>query len=625
MMGKEEKVIDFLLNQTAAVRIEAVCAACQVSRRSVYNYLEKLKKDPHYQVMTGKEGIVLRRDRAQGEQMQIPQGYARRRSYIFRKGLIAQQTLNFESLLSCFAISEATLHGDILQIRKEIRRFSVRLVSKNKDLFFTGTYQNLKKLTQYVIYTENGENSSLLSADTLAEVFPMIDVHFVREAITQGLQSNNLFMDEYSLTNLLLHVVISLNQELNGIVPDQAPIAYEQRKIVEQLCAPIEQRYSFTFSDSTKQQFSLILMTRVRKESETIRSSLKNEESLEIVDEIFQRLHENYNLDMKSSLLKNSFCLHIDSLISRLKNGIVIQNPLHNLIKSTSPITYDLAIYAANIVSLRTNYRLSENEIAYIALHLGTRLEEIRSARSRLKVIIVCPEYYIYNSNLKKLASIYNEDLYIQDVYTSFDDVIEVEEIDFCICTVLPTRNVGSLRLLRITPFLSKGDRELITETIAYVKKQKRTEKNKGAVASLFREGLFFHGIQFDTKEEAIHFLCERLQEEDCVSADFEEAIRYRENIAPTDFPLIAIPHPVDYSAHQTVISVSLLKRPLRWHRHNVSIIFMIAMNNNDFDVFEDIFSSLITTIDDGEKVNRLLASSDHADFVKQLVDMLYD
>ena len=80
MMGKEEKVIDFLLNQTAAVRIEAVCAACQVSRRSVYNYLEKLKKDPHYQVMTGKEGIVLRRDRAQGEQMQIPQGYARRRS-----------------------------------------------------------------------------------------------------------------------------------------------------------------------------------------------------------------------------------------------------------------------------------------------------------------------------------------------------------------------------------------------------------------------------------------------------------------------------------------------------------------------------------------------------------------
>lgn len=89
-------------------------------------------------------------------------------------------------------------------------------------------------------------------------------------------------------------------------------------------------------------------------------------------------------------------------------------------------------------------------------------------------------------------------------------------------------------------------------------------------------------------------------------------------------FDLIAIPHPVDYHANKTVISVSLLKKPIHWSKSDISIIFMIVMNNNDFVVFEDIFSSLIELTSDNEKVHKLLQSKDYNDFVKKLVDMLY-
>lgn len=623
MTSKEEKVVNYLLCQTGSVKIETICANCQVSKRSVYNYLDKLKNDPSFVLEQNKTGIILKKV-DQGEIVKKPESYEERRDFIFRKGLIMQRALSTERLLDYFSISEATLHAHIVQIRKEIRRFGIKLISKNGELFFAGNYHNLKKLTQYVIYRENCENSSLLSVDTLAEVFPMIDVRFVKDAINSALQKNNLFMDEYSLINLLLHITISLNQEVNGIIPRGGVDDFNHKDIIEEICAPIEEKYKFEFSNTSKQQFALILATRVRNEDSSIYSSLKNKESIDIVDEIFQKLYENYNLDMNTASLKNSFCLHIDSLISRLKNNIIIKNPLHNLIKTTSPITYDLAIYAANIINSRTGYTLSENEIAYIALHLGTRLEEIRSARSRLQAAIVCPEYYMYNSNLQKLSQVFNEELYVKNVYTSFDDVEEDETIDLFICTVLPTKRNYEKRIVLVTPFLSHEDRKKISEKISAVKKQKRIKKNKDMAESLFMKELFFNDIEFKDKEEAIDFITKKLIQFDYVSNDFKEAIINRKHVAPTDFNQIAIPHPVDYNAKKTVISVALLKKPLFWSKNRVSIIFMIAMNNNDFVVFEDVFSSLIEITNDNDKVERLVSSRNYEDFMRKLVEMIY-
>ena len=51
MTSKEEKVVNYLLCQTGSVKIETICANCQVSKRSVYNYLDKLKNDPSFVVL----------------------------------------------------------------------------------------------------------------------------------------------------------------------------------------------------------------------------------------------------------------------------------------------------------------------------------------------------------------------------------------------------------------------------------------------------------------------------------------------------------------------------------------------------------------------------------------------
>ena len=623
MANKEEKMINYLLQTSDFVSIDKISADCLISKRTVYNYLQKLKDDPRFTIEKKKNAVYLTAKNNEKFVSKTPEDYQQRKRWIFRKGLIMQKELNIEKLLNFFGISEATFHSDIINIRKEISKFHVRLVTKKGKLMFVGNYHDLKKLTQHVIYQENNETHSLLSTENLTEIFPNLDVQFVKNTITNELQKSNYFMDEYSVVNLLLHILISTNQELNGIVPVTAIKTLNINEVIARICSAIEEKYHFTFSDSAKQQFSLIMETRTRNDDTFDTTAIKHEMTLPLVNEIFQKLLASYNIDINESVFKRSFALHIDSMLSRLESGVVVNNPLFSIIKQSSPITYDLAIFATNIISNQTGYQISESEIAYIALHIGTKIEEIRTIRTRLRAAIVCPEYYMYNSNLRKIIEIYKDDLYITDVYTSFDDVEKVDDLDLIICTVVSSRPITKVRLLKVSLFLTSSDRKDITDTISAIKKQNRIDRSKASVSSLFKKELFFADVSFNDRNEAIEFMSNQLYVHDYVPEDYKKAVLYREDIAPTDFNLIAIPHPVECSAKQTVITVCLLNKQLLWSRSNVSIIFMMGINNKDFEMFEDILSSLKGITEDNNKIKSLLSCKEYDAFINKFIELI--
>ena len=88
---------------------------------------------------------------------------------------------------------------------------------------------------------------------------------------------------------------------------------------------------------------------------------------------------------------------------------------------------------------------------------------------------------------------------------------------------------------------------------------------------------------------------------------------------------MVAIPHPAEYSANKTVISVCILNEPLLWGKNYVSIIMMIAVNGKDFTIFEDLFSALTMITTDNSKIKELLSNKTYKDFVNSLIKMLYE
>lgn len=619
MQSKLSNVIDYLLKCSDYVPAERIISDCNISERTFYNYLKSLKEDNDYIVDTTSKGIKLIKKQS-AMVINIPQDYEERKTFIYRKGLISHQSLVYSKLIDYFGISESTLHNEIIKIRNEIRKFHVRLVLKDDELIFVGNYHNLKKLTQNIIYKENNQNQSMLSISKLQEIFPELDVDFALSSITNELTESNYFMDEYSILNLLLHILISLNQEIDGIVPINIDENVENDVLINKICKPLEDKYDFKFSNNAKRRFSLILNSRIKK-NESDESLFKNKETAKLSQDIFDNLYASYNLDMNVSDLKTSFMLHIDSLISRLKNNVTLNNPLLSVIKQSSPITYDIAVNTANMIKNKTNYSISESEIAYIALHIGTRIEEIKSARTRLNVVMVCPEYYGYNSGLNKIIEIYNDDLYVSNVLMSFDELekVNLDIVDLIICTSSPNRSINNVRVLKISSFLTSNDRKEIGQTIIDIKKENMLERNKNSIYSLFQKNLFFSNMNFSNKEAVLDFLSDNLLRYNLVSDDYKDAVKYREEIAPTDFNMIAIPHPAEYSAQKTVISVCILDKPINWGRSEVSIIMMIAVNAIDFNAFDDMLSAITQIAIDSTKVKELRKQKTYEDFIGKL------
>lgn len=625
MANKETLVINYLLAKQSEVSIDQIMTDCGVSKRSVYNYLSNIKGNPDFQLHNTKTGIRVIYKTGNKLIPKVPETYEERRNFIYRKGLILQRSLSINDLLNYFHISESTFHSEIIKIRNEIRQHHVRLKEKNGILEFSGNPRDLKKLTQDIIYQESDSNHSLLTVDKLSEIFPNLDVKTIKGIIQEEFNKSNYFMDEYSIVNFLMHVLIALNQDLNGHEEQDIEDVISVKPTVTNICQRIENIYPIQFSSSAKNQFSLLLSTRGDHRPATNKSGiiLKNANTGDIAEKIFETLYSNFNFDMNVSELKYPFVLHLDSLLTRLKSGVSLYNPLLSIIKQSSPITYDLAVCASNVITKETNYQPTESEIAYIALHLGTRIEEIKAARTKLNAIIVCPEYFAYGSRLSKIIDLYNDDLYVSDVFSSYDEILSLEDIDLIICTVMPSSPITGCYILRISSFLTSEDRKQISETIEKIKYQNIYNRNIKSITSIFQKELFYTRISFERRDDAIHFMSNRLYQHGYVSEDYESAILYRENVAPTDFNMIAIPHPAEYNAHQTVISVATLSKQLHWNNSNVSIIMMIAVSSKDFNLFDDVFSSLVEIAQSNETIRKLSEANDYDDFIEKLCDVL--
>ena len=622
MANRVDVVIGYLLNQADYIKVDKIISDCKISRRTFYNYLKDIKNDNQYVAESNENGIRLTSKNTKLSRKR-PEDYEGRKTFILRKGLIRGEKLYVSYLLDYFAISDSTFHSDLIKLRREISKFHVRLISKDDELMFSGNYHDLKKLTQHIIYSESNSSQSLLSTDRLQEIFPNLDVEFVLDSIRNVLSELNYFMDEYSIINLCLHILISLNQEVNGVLPIRNSDENKASEEINRICSPIEEKYNFHFSNNAKNQFSMILATRI-KDNNSLNNDFNNKETLELSSDIFDSLMSNYNLDMNDTSLKYSFMLHLDSLLTRIKNNVNLNNPLLSTIKQSSPITYDVAVTIAGIIRKYTHYTISESEIAYIALHIGTRIEELKSIRNKLNVIIISPEYYNYNSGLKKIGQLFSEDLYISNVYTSYDRLNNLDEADLIISTV-PYASNTSIRMLKISNFLTGEDRNNISNVIQDIKKQKNMDRSKRTINSLFKRDLFFSNKEFASKNEAIDFLSDNLYKNGYVSKDYKQSINKREEIAPTDFNMIAIPHPAEYSANETVISVCLLNKPLNWGRNDVSIIMMISVSNKDFETFDDIFTSITQLAMEPSKLKLLAKQSNYDDFIKTFLSILYE
>jgi len=330
-------------------------------------------------------------------------------------------------------------------------------------------------------------------------------------------------------------------------------------------------------------------------------------------------LRNNYYIVIEDSEFLVRFTLHIKNLLMRLENQFVSKNPLTSTIKINCPSIFDCAVHVSYTIKEETGFTMNDDEIAYVAFHLGYALEMQKQANSKITCSILFPFYYNYNVQLtEQLTNHFGEDLLVQHVVTN-ERELTVLNSDLIISAV-QLNSVPKMPFVIINPIFSIMDKTKVANKINEIKEVKRKESFKKNLLAMMDEQLFQLVHSAGKKEETLTFMSEMMEQRGLVDTSFLTNVKEREAMSSTAFGRIAIPHTIKMDSKRTGMFVLINNKGIEWEDSTVNLVLLLSVKKDDNRLYHDVFDSLASILTEEGNVSQILTAENYQSFVDLLV-----
>lgn len=395
---RQKHLIKYMLeNQNSYIPVNKLAKLLNVSSKTIYRELNVLEKITHLKIIK-KQGLGITIEFNDNNFLKIINddinSLSKRRYDIYYDLLIKSPKYTSISTLSDkYFVSNSSIVNDIKFIQKNLLNNSLKLEKTNNGTRIIGTEENIRNSINNLItiFKDTHNDSSRINNETyqkLVEKFSKENVIIVEQAI-KNLENQLLYnLGEIYYINLITHILISINRLQNGNFISTKYSKFDENKnsyilsLINDLVSFLEQHFKIQINENEKEHLYNYINSLGRAE-------INNNIFINKIDDIDEFINimknKGYNLQ-KDSYIFNSFYLHTESMINRIKYNISISNPLLSEIKKTYRKTFN--DISNNIKLLNDNNILkkaNDNEIAYLTIYFQTVVEQkIKNA------IIVC-------------------------------------------------------------------------------------------------------------------------------------------------------------------------------------------------------------------------------------------
>ncbi len=608
----------------------------KVSVRTVKNYVSELNSEfpgiiqssnNGYRIDTHIAGMALKETRKS-----IPQTSRERCAYIINKIIRCErnsQELSSYDLCEELFISPTTLRSVFPRIRKLLSEFDLILTVSGEKLLIEGSERNKRKVLSHLIYKEANEN--FVNLDTIQRAFPEINILLIRDTVLDVLSENQYFINDYSLSNFVLHIAITIDRIRSGSytsidndVESNVEVRGHVYNIIDNLIKRLETDFEVKFSNAEVQELTLLLISRattLKYRNITI-DNLKDyvgSDCLELVDQMIDDINAFLYVNLRDPEFMIRFSLHIKNLLIRAKNEKFNRNPMGNAIKSSCPLIYEHAVFCSELIREKTGLTINDDEIGYIAFHLGSTFEAQREIASKLSAVILSPNYYNSDTRLSDtIRERFSSELLITNIVRSENEIESSNKVDIIISTV-PMNSIPDVAMVQVQPFLTENNISLIRQKIEDIKALRRRETFSKHLREIFRQELFEYGDGFSSKEDAIKAITARLKDEGYVNDGFMEEVLDRESMSSTGFGDFAIPHSLHMNAIKTGMYFYISKNPIPWDESEVKLIIMLCFRRDERYIFNQIFDPLTMVLTDASVIKSITDIKDYDKLVEYL------
>ncbi|EFY6795923.1 BglG family transcription antiterminator [Listeria monocytogenes] len=628
-MDTQKEILAYLHKQENKwVTSNELAAFCECTTRTIRNNIYKINEVTPNLINSTKQGYQIN--------LNIPFEFQSESDVTERKSKLLLELIKnsikgvdlFE-LADILYISEVTLKKDIQQLKNELKEADVKIVISKDRIKLIGKERAKRKYMISLLYEEGGYRESIKSR--IQEMIEFVSIDKLQNIVKEVLAQESITTNQYSMMNIVLHYAISIVriQQGNTLIETQKTLIRKHSKeyeISKKIAKILSEEYQIHFSEAETKQLGLLYVGLQNEQSANANhgelDQFVDKKIIDALKIVLANVEETYLIDLQNEQLFIKLAIHVQSLYYRSRYKAYTRNLSLLDIKTSYPVTFDIAVYISSLLQEKLAIDFNEDEISFIALHIGSFLESENRDYLRLEIGLLVDDYHDLRTNmLKKLRARFENEATIE--------LIENEDYEENFDIILTTNRDVALEKagsIFIHPLLTTKDIKKITSRIQTKKKILENNIRGQQIDRYIVRSLYSNQIDPSelTPAKIREQMISKMEKQTFVTPEFKEKVEKREQMAPTSFPSgIAIPHSIKNDALQSGVSIMTLQEPIYWNDVKVKIIALVAISKKDATEFNDFFEKFVEIVSEPINTKRLSMVESFEEFIRKLKMMM--
>ncbi|MFT2753501.1 BglG family transcription antiterminator [Clavibacter sp. Sh2088] len=651
----QERLLDYLSTADRWVEAGELADRLGVTTRSVRNYVTAVRERSAVAIASSPDGYRIDAGsyaRHLGARPTAdPQGTPRDRLHALVRRLgDAPDGLDVYDLANELHVSESTVEADLRKVRALVEDAGLALRRTGSAVVLEGSERDFRRLLSRMFRDESAQG--FLPLESVQREFASDSLRTFKTDLIRELTERGFFVNEYGVDNVLLHVAIAVDrlaraprradadpssdpadadagdheQGADAGSPASDPTALAIRDVLARLLAA---HFDVPVPAGDVAYLALLVRTRVvtpgnEQSLATVMREHVVESDLDVVRAIVRRVKQEYLVDLEDEDFTVRFSLHLGNLVARAADRSFSRNPLARSIKTSYPMTYEIAVFIASEVQRRRGIAINDDEIAYIALHVGSHRERVARRDDRVACALVCPNYYDLHQIMRsRIEQALGADISVDAVVTRTDADADALGVQLVI-DATGSRPPGDAVVV-VQPLPTPDDIESIRRAVARIRRQARRSSMKHDLLRFLDESLFFRDLHAPDEEAMIRLLGGKMVEQGIIEPEYIEGAIERERLSSTAFTdTLAVPHSLAMTANRTAIAIVVNDEAMRWGGNRVHVVALVAFSASGRTSFQHVFDQFVEVFSDHRDVQAIMrASGSHGSFIEELVHVM--
>lgn len=613
LSAKQKELLNILLRQQQKCTVEQYASMLNVSKRTVYSYLDLLEGE------LTQRGFQLIRSPGQGvevikgksindetdEETDLFSIENRRMELVYRV-LLKQERVPFQTFCDEFYVSESSIRKDIVILNQMLfNPEHVRFNISHKEIIISGEV-NEKTTCEALIRLNEGfliGNDWQSKLIHLAGLYDRKIIEIVMKLVSDYIHDVKINLAEHYMTNIasVLIVLTSMAtagrhiQDVDNLL-DYDRIRFLPNQILaKQFLGTLADQLDLTFSEGDS-AFLVEYLVADRIQIHNFEKIVDADRM--IFEKILKKMEMLIYVDFSSNEeYRNNLLLHLNAMTFRLRKGLKLKNDLLRQIKKEFEMLFNLTWVVLESEADALHIRISEDEVGFLVIHFQNFIDQQQRTK---RILLICPQGIATSemilNRLRMVLPAFNA---IETASTSKAYRCNLDSIDFVVSTV----DVEDIHkpVVRVSPVITDEDlRNIMSFYQQQILQPSRYERAELKLMTLMQylDSNFIIEGDADNKEDIILNMGAMLQAAGYVKEGYAQSMLNRETIGSTDnIYQIALPHGDIKLVNKTIISFYLLRNAKKWKNHIVKLVIFFNIAENDLTISKKILDNLYSFI----------------------------